>query len=376
VSASTAGRARGGRLAARVALALGLPFAFVGCSQLALVAWGFHYAADAAPIVLPLPEGTVDGRSLHVRDARELWRPAPGELVPWGRDVINAAGFRGPLVALEKTPGVLRIATLGDSSTFGYGVNYAECWTAQLAERLDASGVRAECIDAGVIGSTVRQGLERYRVRVRPYRPDVVIAAFGAVNEHVSALRRSDDELIRTLAFEDGAAGRFARRLRADVRLVHVLAWLADESRGGRTELQAEERRERARRGRALGAEIDAAWPGERRVSIAEFAKFLRELDTEVRADGAQLVLLAPGRASAVYVQKPVVQAYTDATFEVARSLSLPLVDGRAALGVEGAEYDALYLDYYHPNPEGHRRLADALSTAVLELVRARKASR
>lgn len=352
----------------RCALAFGLPLAFVGCSQFVLVAWGFHYAADAVPIVLPLPEG----KTLHVRDARELWRPSPGELVPWGHDVINAAGFRGPELPLAKTPGVLRIATLGDSSTFGYGVRYEECWTARLADELGAAGVRAECLDAGVIGTTVRQGLERYRVRVRAYRPDVVIAAFGAVNEHVPSIRRPDDELIRSLAFEGGELAQLTRRLRADIRLVHLLALCADEMRGGRTQLQAAQREERARRERDHAAEANAAWDGERRVSVAEFTRYVRELAAEVRADGAELVLLAPGRRRAAYDERPVLQQYSGATIEVARELGVPLVDGRAALHAEGEAYDALYLDFYHPTAEGHRRLAAALGAAVLERVRNR----
>lgn len=371
MSALTRTRWNARRFALRCALAFGLPLAFVGCSQLALVAWDFHYATDSVPIVLPLPEGTVDGRSLHVRDARELWRPEPGELVPWGRDVINAAGFRGPEIARAKTPGVLRIATLGDSSTFGYGVRYEECWTARLADELGAAGVRAECIDAGVIGSTVRQGLERYRVRVRAYRPDVVIAAFGAVNEHAGCIRRPDDELIRGLVFEDGALGRVARRLRADVRLVHLGAWLADEARGGRAQLQTEQREARARREREHSGEVRVDWDGVRRVSVAEFGTFLKQLDAEVRADGGRLVLLAPGRQRAAYEQKPVLQSYTDATFAAGRALGVPVVDGRAALAAEGDAYDALYLDFYHPTPAGHARLAAALAPAVLECVRA-----
>ena len=113
-----------GRWIQRCALALVAPLCFLGLAELAVVASGFRYPALKSPISLPLPEGEVDGRFLHERDAHELWRPVAGAVVPWGRDTINADGMRGPAVARAKAPGVVRIAALGDSSTFGFGVHY------------------------------------------------------------------------------------------------------------------------------------------------------------------------------------------------------------------------------------------------------------
>ncbi len=60
-------------------------------------------------------------------------------------------------------------------------------------------------------------------------------------------------------------------------------------------------------------------------------------------------------------------QLYTDKTLAVARAEKLSVVDGRTALAAEGAEYDALFLDYYHPTVEGHRRLSQAIAEAVVE---------
>lgn len=351
----------------RLALALVAPLAFVGVLEIAVVLVGFEYPADASPIALPLPEGEVDGRSLHARDACELWKPVPGALVPWGRDAINAAGFRGPELAREKTPGVLRVATLGDSSTFGYGVRYEECWTAQLAQRLAERGVPAECLDAGVIGSTVRQGLERYARDVRAFRPDVVVAAFGATNEHAASMQQSDGVLIASLAFETHAWGRFTERLRAQCKLAHVVAWWIDEARGGRSEIQRRARERRSWIGHNLKNIGDPQWEGERRVSVGEFESCLRELERRVSNDGARLVLLAPPRQTAAVREKPVLQLYTDKTLAVARAEKLSVVDGRTALAAEGAEYDALFLDYYHPTVEGHRRLSQAIAEAVVE---------
>lgn len=358
------------RWIARAALAVVAPLAFAGLAELAVVASGFEYAPDTSPISVFVPEGEVEGKKLHERDGRELWRPSPGALVPWGRDVIGADGFRGPELERAKTPGTLRIATLGDSSTFGFGVHYDECWAGRLARELQERGVRAEVLDAGVIGSTARMGLERWRAGVRDFAPDVVVLAYGAVNEHAASIGAPDDVLVRELAFQRGGFGRFAERLRAESRLVQLVAWWADEARGGRAKLEQDRREARAWIVKNQSDIGRSDWKGERRVSVAEYARVLRELAAAAHADGARVVLLAPGRQDVVEAEKPVLLDYTHATVDTARELALPLVDGRAAMGETGAAYDALFLDYYHPTADGHRRLARALADAIVELAR------
>ena len=133
--------------------------------------------------------------------------------------------------------------------------------------------MRAETLDAGVIGSTVRMGLARYRGLVRDFHPDVVVAAFGAVNEHVASIGESDDALIRGFVLGRGGFGRFAQRLRDESKLVQLVAWWSDEARGGRSKLEQERREQRAWIGRNLGEITRPDWKGERRVSVAEFAR-------------------------------------------------------------------------------------------------------
>ncbi len=228
----------------RLALALVAPLAFVGVLEIVVVLVGFDYPADASPIALPLPEGEVDGRSLHARDAYELWKPVPGALVPWGRDAINAAGFRGPELAREKTPGVLRDRDARRaSSTFGYGVRCEECWTAQLAQRLAERGVPAEAstqtwrLDRapGIGALCARRARVPSRRRRRGVRRDERARRVDA------AVRRRAH---RQPAFETHAWGRFTERLRAV--LARARRGTVDRrGRGGRSEIQ---RRARERR--------------------------------------------------------------------------------------------------------------------------------
>lgn len=79
---------------------------------------------------------------------------------------ISGLGFRGP------EPVSPRIACLGDSTTFGWGVAYEQAWPAVLG---DALGV--EVLNAGVPGYSTHQGLASLD-RVLALKPDVVVLAY------------------------------------------------------------------------------------------------------------------------------------------------------------------------------------------------------
>ena len=70
------------------------------------------------------------------------WKHRPGQTgrfrKPGSFDTsvtINSAGFRGPEHAPEPSPGIERIVVLGDSVSWGYGVEDAEVFTERLAAR-------------------------------------------------------------------------------------------------------------------------------------------------------------------------------------------------------------------------------------------------
>jgi lysophospholipase L1-like esterase len=79
---------------------------------------------------------------------------------------VSGVGFRGP------EPVAPRIACLGDSTTFGWGVREEEAWPALLGEQL---GV--EVLNAGVPGYSSYQGLATLD-RVLALKPDVVVLAY------------------------------------------------------------------------------------------------------------------------------------------------------------------------------------------------------
>lgn len=91
---------------------------------------------------------------------------------------INSQGTRGPEFSPDKPPGTLRILSLGDSRTFGWGLSESETYTTRLQQLLQqqAAGSRAiETINAGVNAWGYPQLLVYLRDRALRYHPDFVI---------------------------------------------------------------------------------------------------------------------------------------------------------------------------------------------------------
>ena len=95
----------------------------------------------------------------------------------------NAEGLRGGAVSVEKSPGTFRIACVGDSLTFGWGVKEEDTYCAELARRLSArppgpSFTRAEGVNFGVGNYNTVMELEVLRRKVFAYRPDLVVVQY------------------------------------------------------------------------------------------------------------------------------------------------------------------------------------------------------
>ena len=88
---------------------------------------------------------------------------------------VNSAGFRDVEHSLKKKPGVSRIMVIGDSFTFGMGVNLEDTYPKQLERFLNRANVTCEVINCGVIGYNMWQHYEMLERKVLPNNPDLVI---------------------------------------------------------------------------------------------------------------------------------------------------------------------------------------------------------
>lgn len=94
----------------------------------------------------------------------------------------NSLGFRTGEISRGKPRDVYRIFFLGDSATFGWGVNAEERFSDLLAARLNAAQkkIRFQAVNLGIPGYSSYHGLAVFQRYVRDYSPDMVVVAFGA----------------------------------------------------------------------------------------------------------------------------------------------------------------------------------------------------
>jgi lysophospholipase L1-like esterase len=323
-----------------------------------------------AVLALTVPAGLVEfalrpftePRTTLFTPDRELgWRLVPGARDEWGgvRVAINARGMRGPALDHEKPDGAARILFLGDSVTFGYGVERDEDLFAQgvgreLTRRL---GRPVEIVNAGVGGySPWQQALFFEREGVR-YAPDLVVVGFvlNDVTEKLALVRYE----ARGWQLERTARSALDRWLSGSA----VAAWLGDalaRIRFGR-DVSAGALREEAADVRRLARDPEApawrrawsittgnldrifAFAAAREIeSVLVIFPYAFQLDAPARSGGPQRRLLAHARDRGV----PVLDL-------------LPLLSARRDAAPD-------FIDESHLSPEGHRAVAAALADFVM----------
>lgn len=112
---------------------------------------------------------------------------------------VNSKGTRGPEFAVAKPPGTIRILSLGDSRTFGWGLTEAETYSGRLEALLQEKvgpGRRVEVINAGVNAWSYPQMLVYFREHGLKFQPDIVLLA-GA-NLWTQFSEQSSPEFVRS----------------------------------------------------------------------------------------------------------------------------------------------------------------------------------
>ncbi len=135
------------------------------------------------------------GRRYQPGFADEVYVPEGGRHVYLR---FNRDGFRGPDRSYERTPGVGRVALIGDSFVLGAAIDEQDTMVSILERRLTAERPEQawEVLNFGVSGSSPGQELEVYRNLVRRYRPDIVVCVFAVIND----LADSSPRMTRTAA--------------------------------------------------------------------------------------------------------------------------------------------------------------------------------
>jgi len=293
-----------------------------------------------------------------------LWSPRPGAEIPWTDGArINPDGFRGPQLPLERTPDVLRIATIGGAVTLGVGVRWEDTYSARMVQILEERGMRAEVLCAGVEEHSIVQALERWRLVLRHWRPHVVICTHLGARSMVQAPQgRTDADRIAEMRITPRGDSRTSWS--DSSKLLELASWLEDIRSG----IYWQER-DLAFTERRLAAGISRLeWPGQRRVPYDEYVKYLAEFLEEVRADSALPVLVSIPRSTTTV--DPVANVYAEGAITVAGWHNALVIDGNStfaqSVADESLSPSELFLDESSLSECGHLALAQGIVDELL----------
>ena len=103
--------------------------------------------------------------------------------IPATRVATSSRGLRERELSVPKPSGVLRIGCLGDSFTFGWGVEVHETWCRVLEERLGSvGGRRVETVNLGVPGYNPSQQVRFLQKKGLDLGLEVVVTFFDATD--------------------------------------------------------------------------------------------------------------------------------------------------------------------------------------------------
>ncbi|MFQ5461062.1 MAG: SGNH/GDSL hydrolase family protein [Phycisphaerae bacterium] len=140
----------------------------LGGAELSVRARAWYRHGAAGPVANIYEEDPVLGRRIR----------AGAVLAGHRRNLsVNRWGFRGPDIPLEKPPGTIRIATLGESTTFGLEARDNESvWPARLWQQLarNRPSLRFDFINAAVPGYTIDRCARVLYDRVTDFKPDII----------------------------------------------------------------------------------------------------------------------------------------------------------------------------------------------------------
>jgi hypothetical protein len=313
----------------------------------------------------------------------------------------NAFGLRDRDRTREKPPGVFRILSLGESTTFGDKLEQSESYSYRLEELLNADaslGRRVEVWNCGIPSYTTYQSLRWLERDGLGFQPDLVLF-YHEINDFLPTYHRTGDGRALGLGRTDRELGQARRRVGPLIALLersHLYRWLRirvllaasralaatqPEGAGAQPTGTAgpyQEALELRFPWRALPRPPKgSAWPDTPpymenhnrmcRVPDPDRAALLSELIATLRKRGVDLVLIHP----AYRPSRP----HRCVLTELARKESVPVVEMERLVRESGLPRNQSFLDVYHPTAGVHRLLAEELARVLRPRIRASAAS-
>ncbi|MEW6051805.1 MAG: SGNH/GDSL hydrolase family protein [Candidatus Zixiibacteriota bacterium] len=297
----------------------------------------------------------IDFPDVYKKDPMLFWRFRENQTISSRRfsDLdyrINSLGMRGPEIA--RTKNGVRILTLGNSCTFGWGVRQEQIWTTRLQEMLKRGILTQsiEVVNAGVPGYSSLQGWRYFENELLVLQPDIVLITFAWNDEAPAGQGISDDR--------QQPPGRLilaAQNLFSRLKLYQFMRKVV---------LSATEKQKIV----ALDDPLAV-----RRVPPDRFKKNLTEIIRLARRNNCRPVLVIPPIASLhIYFKESVSPLHTmHAAYQnqirlVSQYEKTELVDLQEAFDKQSDLWDDPYADCTHFNAKGHGVAAQTIAEVVV----------
>jgi len=281
---------------------------------------------------------------------------------------INASGFRDAKTRpAAKPPGLIRVLLLGDSFTFGQGVDYEQTWPVLAERELERRGLgHVDLIKAAMQGMDTRSELLLLRRLAGQYQVDAVVVGFLINDLYTNAPDSPGSPwgTIRQSVFQDSEGARtfhlltLARRLVTSSDAGYIALYFA--AAGGRDYLR-------------LPLSPAAMW----RLGITD--TLFRQMAAFCDSVGARLIALSiPQQIQVLYSQHPRPGDRVDVRY-YDRHLSglaertgftwVPTLDAFAGADSAAGSEELFYRLDGHLTPAGHAVVADVFLGEVVPML-------
>ncbi|MEK7686441.1 MAG: SGNH/GDSL hydrolase family protein [Verrucomicrobiota bacterium] len=266
---------------------------------------------------------------------------------------INSQGTRGPEFSLQKPANTIRILTLGDSITFGWGLSEPETYSGLLEKHLQEAlgpAKKVEVINAGVNSWSYAQMYAFFRDRALSYEPDFVV--LGEANLWTQFSEKNSPDFVQKFLWRI----RFKNFLR---RFATYHYFIEVRMRDFYTRFRS--------KFIPINPQNDTFFKEQQQKDPeAFFRQSIENICQLAKSKGIQPVLLF---IPTVNDLSPTDQSITLRLKQsVSEKMNVPLLDLRADLRPGGK---AFYLegDPVHPNADGDRIIAQRLAETMKKLI-------
>ncbi|MBI3819765.1 MAG: SGNH/GDSL hydrolase family protein [Planctomycetes bacterium] len=300
-------------------------------------------------------------------DPQLFWK-IPGnaqipDLRPCVEEKVNSHGFRGPEFNDQKAGGVKRIVFLGDSNTFGMGVEGDETYVYRTMRWLQtAKNARWEIINTAVPGYSAFQMQTMLETRVSKFQPDIVVIYAGAWNDYTPAIGLDDEKAFRQLQQLRGTSAGLFHDL-------HLFQYIAEILKPSGTIAQAAEKKP------SKQEEYRKIWsermerPDGPRLEKDQFRRVLRTIVERAKSYGSKVIFVTPPVPYKTRTRFADGENYAKIFSEVGIEIADAVADARTTLFSNSEEKDKLlFCDIIHPTPFGHARVARVLCDAIRKI--------